>query len=616
MAGIVTDDGVRQLTAAPAGRSLLRPPGLVLPHSVLLILLALPVFAQDASIEGRVLIGRRPVSSALVAAVPLGPREWWTVAGVARSDRDGRFRITGLARGRYAVTATSDRFAAGHVDRVDTAGQKPVTIAMERSGQRLSGRVRHADGQPLVGRVAAARLSSRDGDVFVAQTDGEGRYSMLLPRARYRLFAEAADGMIEGAADLEQENAEVDLDIERVFRVTPPAAAEWIRTSALRLEDSAALRNIVGTARIAAFGEATHGTREFFQLKHRMLEFLVREMGFSAFAMEVSAPQAAVVDEYVVNGKGDAATVVAGLDFAAWRTAEVVEMVRWMREWNEDPRHAIKIRFHGFDMQNPAASIAVLREFLRRVDPGYAKVTESLDLLVREDGESYADDRTARHRVREVLDLLERRMREHRDDYAAASSQIEWSWARRQIDLIRQGEELLRVRARAFEVRDRWMAANVKWILDHEPAGAKVVLWAHNGHVTAEPPRYFPGGTMGMHLRRIYGDAMRIFGFAFDRGSFRAGNDVYEALPAKPASFDGALAAAGLPLFMLDLRTATGVARRWVESPLEHRSIGLAYDPETPGNDWVTVHPVRSYDAVIFVAATTPTRDVMGHTHR
>ena len=30
--------------------------------------------------------------------------------------------------------------------------------------------------------------------------------------------------------------------------------------------------------------------------------------------------------------------------------------------------------------------------------------------------------------------------------------------------------------------RDASMAANVKWILDHSP-GAKIVLWAHNGHV-------------------------------------------------------------------------------------------------------------------------------------
>jgi erythromycin esterase len=325
-----------------------------------------------------------------------------------------------------------------------------------------------------------------------------------------------------------------------------------------------------------------------------MLETLVREMGFTVLAIEASAPDVAVVNDYVVHGKGDAETAVAGLDFWAWRTSEVVDVIRWMRTWNEDARHTTKLQIHGFDMQNPAASVDVLREYLRRVDPDFAQSAGSFDA--------------------DTLDVVERRLRDHRDAYAAKSSQIEWIWARRQVDLIRQASELLRVTARAFEVRDRWMAANVKWILDHEPPGTKMILWAHNGHVATEPPRFFPGGSMGMHLRRMYGGAIRVFGIAFDRGAFRAaspGGEVrsHEALPAKTASFDGALAAAGPSLFVLDLRSATGLSRRWVESPLEHRSIGLTYQPETPGNDWVTIHPIRSYDAVIFVGKTTPSRD-------
>ena len=31
------------------------------------------------------------------------------------------------------------------------------------------------------------------------------------------------------------------------------------------------LKKVVGDARIVSIGEATHGMREFFQLKHRML---------------------------------------------------------------------------------------------------------------------------------------------------------------------------------------------------------------------------------------------------------------------------------------------------------------------------------------------------------
>ena len=56
---------------------------------------------------------------------------------------------------------------------------------------------------------------------------------------------------------------------------------DWIRASAIPLatveagngfSDLEPLRRIIGDARIVSLGEATHGTREFFQLKHRRSE--------------------------------------------------------------------------------------------------------------------------------------------------------------------------------------------------------------------------------------------------------------------------------------------------------------------------------------------------------
>ncbi len=51
--------------------------------------------------------------------------------------------------------------------------------------------------------------------------------------------------------------------------------------------------------RIVSLGESTHGSREIFQMKHRMLEFLVTEMGFSIFSIEASMPESYAVGDYV-----------------------------------------------------------------------------------------------------------------------------------------------------------------------------------------------------------------------------------------------------------------------------------------------------------------------------
>jgi hypothetical protein len=82
----------------------------------------------------------------------------------------------------------------------------------------------------------------------------------------------------------------------------------WLAQHAIRLkgveagqgfEDMQPLKTVIGDARLVALGEATHGTREFFQLKHRMLEFLVTEMGFTVFGIEATMPEAFDVNLFV-----------------------------------------------------------------------------------------------------------------------------------------------------------------------------------------------------------------------------------------------------------------------------------------------------------------------------
>src|SRR5947209_4696559 len=118
---------------------------------------------------------------------------------------------------------------------------------------------------------------------------------------------------------------------------------EWIRAHAVPLKtveaghgfsDMEPLKSIVGDARIVSLGEATHGTREFFQLKHRMLEFLASEMGFTVFSIEATMPEGFDVNEYVLTGKGDPAKALAALGFWTWDTEEVLDMIRWMRTYN------------------------------------------------------------------------------------------------------------------------------------------------------------------------------------------------------------------------------------------------------------------------------------------
>ncbi|GJQ29209.1 MAG: hypothetical protein HBSAPP03_10930 [Phycisphaerae bacterium] len=140
------------------------------------------------------------------------------------------------------------------------------------------------------------------------------------------------------------------------------------------LDDLASVRGLVGDARIVSLGEPTHGTRECFQFKHRLVEYLVRELGFSIFAIEANMPEADRLTSYVLGGEGDPRALIAGMYFWTWDTEEVLAMVEWMRGYNAAQREAgreQRITFTGFDMQTEPIAMANARAFVERVEPAY-----------------------------------------------------------------------------------------------------------------------------------------------------------------------------------------------------------------------------------------------------
>jgi erythromycin esterase-like protein len=165
---------------------------------------------------------------------------------------------------------------------------------------------------------------------------------------------------------------------------TEQQPTDWIRKHAIPLrtveaghgfDDMQPLANVVGDARIVALGEATHGTREFFQLKHRMLEFLASQKGFTIFSIEANMPEAYRLNDFVLNGTGDPRQLLKGMYFWTWNTDEVLDMILWMREFNRSGKG--KLQFTGFDMQKPDVAIQIVQSFVTLHDRSYEETVES-----------------------------------------------------------------------------------------------------------------------------------------------------------------------------------------------------------------------------------------------
>src|SRR5215208_3197850 len=89
---------------------------------------------------------------------------------------------------------------------------------------------------------------------------------------------------------------------------TARAAAEVVRGAAHVLEGARAdyepLLKLIGTARFALLGEASHGTHEFYRERAEITKRLITDKGYTAVAVEADWPDAYRVNRYV-RGESD-----------------------------------------------------------------------------------------------------------------------------------------------------------------------------------------------------------------------------------------------------------------------------------------------------------------------
>ena len=413
----------------------------------------------------------------------------------------------------------------------------------------------------------------------------------------------------------------------------PKAVTDWLKSNAIPLttveaghglDDMIPLATVVGDAHAVALGEGTHGTSEFQKFKHRMLEFLVEEKGFTAFAMETGFGDAFAVNDFVLNGTGNPAQAIKAMGYWPWSTQELLDMVLWMRAYNQDPAHAAKVQFFGFDMQDSGPSTTAALGYLESVDPAYA-ATASADLqkFTTDSWEwDYASQSSSviqadATTIAGVLSDFD----QNRASYSALSGEKAWALARQHVRAVQQCQALFRIPMDDFwdsmNCRDAAMAENALWLLAYEGPDTHFVLWAHNGHVSFDQGDY-GWYTMGTHLKENLGADLVVMGLEFDQGQFLAVKEtasgygdltVFTVKPAIKSSINAALASAKIPIFAVDIRNIPPSDKNgaWWHAHHPERSIGAVYDPDLAQQYYLSLTPPDAYDVYLFIESTNAT---------
>jgi erythromycin esterase len=373
---------------------------------------------------------------------------------------------------------------------------------------------------------------------------------------------------------------------------------------------------------VVGLGETTHGTHDIFQLKHRLVEFLVVEMGFNALAIEASYSACNAINEYVLHGIGDCATVVTGQGYVVWDIEEIVDLIVWLREHNRSLPDDKKVRFYGVDLCGNNWGRSVVVDFLQGVAPGQvAAILDLFDAIAKEEAKwpTFIDD-DAKRIIDSLLPQLQRLMDEfitHKEEYINLRSREEFNEAYQYLRVMQQWLIQNGVEEYTNAKRSSFMAENFVYLVNHSPEDAKFVIWEHNDHIgkgyieTDEM-------NMGLVLHQIYGDRYFAIGFEFGQGSFntreilpdRHLGDLKEInLDQAPAgSLPWLLSRVGLGNLILNLRIPIDnpMIDRWLLSPVVVHQVSWV-STET-SKFYSQCRILEKYDAIAFIDKTTGAR--------
>jgi erythromycin esterase len=415
------------------------------------------------------------------------------------------------------------------------------------------------------------------------------------------------------------------------------AVIAWLKSHAIPLktvepgngfQDLQPLKRVFKNVRFVGLGEQTHGTREFFQFKHRMLQFLVKEMGFRVFAIEASYSACQNINDYVMGTTDNGAAALDSQRFWTWNTQEVRAMLDWMRQYNAGVPVDKKVKFVGFDIQINDPGKSRLLEYLKRVAPERLAETEKF-FKVNEGELGNAvlgpgdDAKKALTRLKELKD-------QYHDLFvfleisgprlAAKSSQTEYEQMREYARVMVQFMSAYGSASGNPSLRDLYMADNFQRIVQREPALTRFVLWAHNGHI-GTGGRAENDSSLGHYLRRFYGKDYYALGFAFNQGEFQSREAQpkdpakrmllsFKANPAIDDSIDWCLAQTGLKRFIVDFRSEHRNAElvEWLATPHPMRAVGAIYAPGFERRSFVPTTIANEFDGLFFVDATTRAR--------
>jgi erythromycin esterase len=423
-----------------------------------------------------------------------------------------------------------------------------------------------------------------------------------------------ADAVLPAVKVVQRPKASQELLSDAALRLAPadiaPASAAWRADVASRVHpirslysddfsDLQFLKPLLAGKRVVQLGESGHGVGEFNLAKVRLIKFLHQQMGYDVIAFESSLPQCYLADQAI--GATVPIEVMRRCIFPVWHSAETLPLFDYLDASRKDGKRLTLAGFDTQDSSKAAGAPGLINEML--VLAGWPRAAElapnELELFARKGTTPLAPEAVVR---------LTAFYRDATAELEAARARLLKAGANRErLDVaIQSARSRVRLVGQfaeghtnaGVESRDRGMADNIDFLLDALYPGRKVIVWAHNAHVTYEPA---PNGakTMGSFIAERRKAEVYTIGLFMGRGAATTNSRArYEINAPAAGTFDAVMTNAGARYAFVDFSTAAPAPETgWIFSPIAMRSWGKKADMLTPA---------RGYDGVLYIDTVTP----------